>query len=130
MAAAEPAIWTANNRICAASSRQCCEPLVTCVDMALRFPIVEPGGTLCKGRRHAGRRTAAAGAVLNALLTESEQRDHHLGRLGPRLGWERIAMKSVPRISRVRVYEALALAGFAGLVVFFVERIVPLIAAN
>jgi hypothetical protein len=39
-------------------------------------------------------------------------------------------MKSAPRISRVRVYEALALAGFAGLAVFFVERIVPLIAAN
>jgi hypothetical protein len=39
-------------------------------------------------------------------------------------------MKSVPMISRVRVYEALALAVFAGLVVVFVQTIVPLIAAN
>jgi hypothetical protein len=37
-------------------------------------------------------------------------------------------MKSTAMASRVRVYEAIALAVFAGMVVLFVHKIVPLIA--
>ena len=36
----------------------------------------------------------------------------------------------IPMVSRASVYEALALAVFAGLTVFFVQTIVPLIAAD
>jgi hypothetical protein len=38
------------------------------------------------------------------------------------------AMKAIAMISRAGVYEALALAVFAGMVVLFVHAIVPLIA--
>jgi hypothetical protein len=38
------------------------------------------------------------------------------------------AMKSIAMASRARVYEAIALAVFAGMVVLFVHKIVPLIA--
>jgi hypothetical protein len=37
-------------------------------------------------------------------------------------------MKSIAMASRTRVYEAIALAVFAGMVVLFVHKIVPLIA--
>jgi hypothetical protein len=37
-------------------------------------------------------------------------------------------MKSIAMVSRPRVYEAIALAVFAGMVVLFVHKIVPLIA--
>jgi hypothetical protein len=37
-------------------------------------------------------------------------------------------MKSIAMVSRARVYEAIALAVFAEMVVLFVHRIVPLIA--
>jgi hypothetical protein len=38
------------------------------------------------------------------------------------------AMKSIAMASRARVYEAIALAVFAGMVILFVHNIVPLIA--
>jgi hypothetical protein len=37
-------------------------------------------------------------------------------------------VKSIAMISRARLYEAIALAVFAGMVVLFVHKIVPLIA--
>jgi hypothetical protein len=40
------------------------------------------------------------------------------------------AMKSITTVSRTTVYEAMALAVFAGMVVLFVHVIVPLIAAG
>jgi hypothetical protein len=42
--------------------------------------------------------------------------------------WMGKAMKSIATVSRARVYEAIALAVFAGMVVLFVHKIVPLIA--
>ena len=37
-------------------------------------------------------------------------------------------MKSIAMVSRARVYEAIALAVFAGMIIIFVHKIVPLIA--
>jgi hypothetical protein len=42
--------------------------------------------------------------------------------------WRGEAMKGIAMPSRARVYEAIALAVFAGMVVLFVHKIVPLIA--
>ncbi len=38
------------------------------------------------------------------------------------------AMKAIAMVGRARIYEAIALAVFAGMVVLFVHAIVPLIA--
>jgi hypothetical protein len=42
--------------------------------------------------------------------------------------WMGEAMKSIAMAGRARVYEAIALAVFAGMVILFVHKIVPLIA--
>ena len=57
---------------------------------------------------------------LNASFTEAVQRDIKFG----------MGKAMTATVSRVSVYEALALAMFAGFVVFFVQTIVPLIAAD
>jgi hypothetical protein len=66
-------------------------------------------------------------AALNASFTEAVQRDNkHVGTRT--FVWVGKAMKSIAMVSRARVYEAIAFAVFAGVVVLFVHKIVPLIA--
>ena len=62
----------------------------------------------------------------NAPFTEAVQRDCTSG-LGT-VASKGKAMKTMAMISRAGVYEAIALAVFAGMVVLFVHKIVPLIA--
>ena len=66
-------------------------------------------------------------AALNASFTEAVQRDNKHVRTRTFV-WMGEAMKSIEMVSRARVYEAIALAVFAGMVVLFVNKIVPLIA--
>ena len=66
-------------------------------------------------------------AALNASFTEAVQRDNKHVRTRTFV-WMGEAMKRIAMVSRARVYEAIALAVFAGMVVLFVNKIVPLIA--
>jgi hypothetical protein len=65
--------------------------------------------------------------ALNGSFTEAVQRDNKHVRTRTFV-WMGKAMKSIAMVSRARVYEAIALAVFAGMVVLLVHRIVPLIA--
>jgi len=65
-------------------------------------------------------------ATLNSSFTEAAQRNSTSG-LALSSGWGK-AVKSIAILSRRGVYEAIALAVFAGMVVLFVHAIVPLIA--
>ena len=66
-------------------------------------------------------------AALNASFTEAVQPDNKHVRTRTFV-WMGKAMKSIAMISRARLYKGIALAVFAGMVVLFVHKIVPLIA--
>jgi hypothetical protein len=70
---------------------------------------------------------AALSAGLNASFTEAAQRDNTVGTRRT-VVWMGKHMKFVAVLGRSGVYEAMALALFAGMVVLFVHAIVPLIA--
>jgi len=63
--------------------------------------------------------------ALNASFIEAVQRDMS-GTCT--VVWMGEAMKAIAMVGRARVYEAIALAVFAGMIVLFVHAIVPLIA--
>ena len=64
--------------------------------------------------------------ALNASFTEAVQRVTAVATRT--VVWMGKGMKSIAMVSRARVHEAVALAVFAGMVVLFVHKIVPLIA--
>ena len=76
--------------------------------------------------RGANRREGAVNFTLNSSFTEAVQGDSTRRDLS--LVWMGKAVKSIAIVSRRGVYEAIALAVFAGMVVLFVHAIVPLIA--
>jgi hypothetical protein len=64
--------------------------------------------------------------TFNAPFIEAVQRDRTSGL--STVAWKGEAMKTMAMIGRAGVYEAIALAVFAGMVGLFVHKIVPFIA--
>ena len=66
--------------------------------------------------------------AFNASFTEAVQRDNSTS--ATRTLLDRKAMKSIAMVCRATVYEAIALAVFAGIIVLFVHAMLPFIGTD